>query len=52
MMKFLSMSIICLALLLSATQVCAKERGFRNYDGDTFRATFRIANIDGPEIKG
>ena len=30
----------------------AADRGFTNYDGDTFRATFRIANIDTPEIKG
>jgi endonuclease YncB( thermonuclease family) len=32
--------------------VDARDRGFTNYDGDTFRATFRIANIDTPEIKG
>lgn len=30
----------------------AADRGFANYDGDTVRATFRIANIDAPEIKG
>jgi len=30
----------------------AANRGFANYDGDTLRATFRIANIDAPEIKG
>ena len=30
----------------------ARDRGFNNYDGDTFRATFRIANIDTPEIDG
>jgi endonuclease YncB( thermonuclease family) len=30
----------------------AASRGFVNYDGDTLRATFRIANIDAPEIKG
>lgn len=24
--------------------------GFTNYDGDTFRATFRVSNIDTPEI--
>lgn len=30
----------------------ASDRGFNNYDGDTLRATFRIANIDAPEIQG
>lgn len=30
----------------------AADRGFANYDGDTLRATFRIANIDAPEMKG
>jgi micrococcal nuclease len=30
----------------------AADRGFTNYDGDTLRATFRIENIDTPEIKG
>ena len=30
----------------------ATKQSFANYDGDTFRATFRIENIDTPEIKG
>ena len=30
----------------------ASNMGYSNYDGDTFRATFRIANIDTPELKG
>lgn len=30
----------------------ASERGFSAYDGDTLRATFRIENIDTPEIQG
>jgi len=38
-------------LFLSAMTQAA-ERGFSNYDGDTFKATFRIANVDTPEIKG
>jgi micrococcal nuclease len=29
----------------------AAERGFSNYDGDTFKATFRIANIDTAEMR-
>lgn len=43
------------AILLTATdtgQAAGADRGFTNYDGDTFRATFRIENIDTPEIKG
>ena len=28
------------------------DRGFSNYDGDTFRATFRLSGVDTPEIKG
>lgn len=30
----------------------ARDPGFTNYDGDTFRATFRVSNIDAPEISG
>jgi micrococcal nuclease len=41
-----------LAILLISTPANAAERGFSNYDGDTFKATFRIANIDTPEIIG
>jgi endonuclease YncB( thermonuclease family) len=37
---------------LSACPAVASDRGFVNYDGDTLRATFRIENIDAPEIKG
>ena len=40
---------LALALRVSAH---ARVRGYSNYDGDTFRATFRIANIDTPELKG
>lgn len=40
------------ALLLAAAPVDAAEHGFMAYDGDTLRATFRIANIDAPEIQG
>lgn len=50
-----SLPIICwpfLAMLLSITPALSADRGFNNYDGDTFRATFRIANIDSPEIAG
>lgn len=41
-----------LILLCIASPVVAADRGFSTYDGDTTRATFRIANIDAPEIKG
>ena len=30
----------------------AKEPGFINYDGDTFKATFRLQGVDTPELKG
>ena len=43
--------VLALSTLLISQAAQAAERGFRNYDGDTFRATFRIANIDTPEIK-
>jgi endonuclease YncB( thermonuclease family) len=46
----LSRSII-LAILLISAPAHAAERGFSNYDDDTFKATFRIANIDTPEIR-
>tara|TARA_B100001142_G_C14205845_1_gene605652 strand:- start:139 stop:528 length:390 start_codon:yes stop_codon:yes gene_type:complete len=42
--------IICQVLIINSS--IAKEAGFTNYDGDTFRATFRIIDIDTPEIKG
>ena len=46
-------SLLATAAIISfGSELCAKERGFSNYDGDTFNATFRIANIDTPEIKG
>lgn len=38
--------------ILSATPATAAVRGFVAYDGDTMRATFRIANVDAPEIDG
>lgn len=41
---------LCALFMTSNAQ--GAERGFANYDGDTLRATFRIANIDTPEIKG
>jgi hypothetical protein len=43
---------LALLLTLLALPAYAAERGFSAYDGDTFRATFRIANIDAPEIQG
>jgi hypothetical protein len=44
---------LALALcVVGVTAAEAREDCFRNYDGDTFRATFRIANIDAPEIEG
>jgi endonuclease YncB( thermonuclease family) len=48
-------SVFCVFLLvvsLSMPSLAASDRGFANYDGDTLRATFRIANIDTPEIQG
>ena len=47
----ISVSAFFLALLLIHSYANAAERGFSNYDGDTFKATFRIANIDTPEIR-
>lgn len=43
---------IAVAILLLAGPAQAKDRGFSSYDGDTTRATFRIANIDAPELGG
>lgn len=40
-----------LILCLIASSANA-ERGYNAHDGDTFRATFRIANVDSPEIDG
>jgi micrococcal nuclease len=40
---------VCAATI--ATAASAAD-GFKNYDGDTFNATFRMANIDTPEITG
>lgn len=42
---------LCIICTVSAAAE-ARDPGFQNYDGDTFRATFRISNIDAPEIKG
>ena len=44
-------SVLLFSALLPFRAIAA-DRGFTNYDGDTLRATFRIANIDAPEIKG
>ncbi len=41
-----------LFLFLQLKDADANDRGFINYDGDTFRATFRVAGVDTPEIKG
>ena len=43
---------LAILLCLLAFPADAAYRGFSTYDGDTTRATFRIANIDAPEIKG
>ena len=48
---------ICLTMLVTlgiwiTDAAEARDRGFINYDGDTFLATFRVANIDTPEIEG
>lgn len=40
------------AMVLSSSAAVAADRGFTTHDGDTTRATFRIANIDAPEIAG
>lgn len=53
MNKFLIIFLITIiAFFVTVESLEAKGKGFINYDGDTFRATFRIANIDTPEIKG
>ena len=44
--------VFCLISFLLQPSYAASPRGFVNYDGDTLRATFRIENIDAPEIKG
>jgi micrococcal nuclease len=44
--------LIALTAFLVSNSAIAADRGFTNYDGDTLRATFRIENIDTPEIKG
>lgn len=43
---------LLLLLAMAPAMAIAADRGFSNYDGDTFRATFRVANIDAPEING
>jgi micrococcal nuclease len=43
---------LMLCALFMTSNAQGAERGFTNYDGDTLRATFSIANIDTPEIKG
>lgn len=43
---------LLLALKFDISGALSADRGFANYDGDTLRATFRIENIDTPEIKG
>ena len=48
----IKMSITAFTAFLISQPSIAADRGFTNYDGDTFRATFRIANVDTPEIKG
>lgn len=45
-------SLLCLARLALFFSAVAAERGYYAHDGDTCRATFRIANIDAPEIDG
>lgn len=48
-----SSAILAGSLSLAMTSSAgAADRGFNNFDGDTFRGTFRIANIDTPEING
>ena len=53
---YFNKTIIRLTILIGLTLISnialSAESGFTNYDGDTFKATFRIANIDTPEIKG
>ncbi len=40
------------SLSFDVSSASSADRGFANYDGDTLRATFRLDNIDTPEIKG
>jgi micrococcal nuclease len=44
--------LIALLCLIVSAPAFGADRGFFNYDGDTLRATFRIENVDTPEIKG
>lgn len=44
--------LLAIIFLGSGFPAYAADRGFNNYDGDTLRATFRIENVDTPEIKG
>ena len=39
-------------LLVFAPSALCESSGFANYDGDTFRATFRLAGVDTAEIRG
>ena len=43
---------LILSLTVAISSASSADRGFVNYDGDTLRATFRLENIDTPEIKG
>lgn len=43
---------VLIAGLLLSWPAAAADRGFVTHDGDTTRATFRIANIDTAEIDG
>lgn len=51
MKQFGKVFVLTICVVTIATAARAAD-GFKNYDGDTFNATFRIANIDTPEIKG
>lgn len=55
-MRVHSACLLCLSLFLSlsfdVSGASSADRVFANYDGDTLRATFRLENIDTPEIKG
>lgn len=44
------MKSFAILLCLLALPAYAADGGFQNYDGDTLRATFRIENIDTPEL--
>jgi micrococcal nuclease len=55
MLSFVSQQrtiIIVASTMLISANAWSADKGFNNYDGDTIKATFRIANIDAPEIKG